>query len=156
VKIKLDENLPRSASEVLSTAGHDVDTVVGEALRNADDPRVVSAATASTRLLLTLDRGLGDIRRYLPGSHSGVLVLRLRDQAAPSVRAAVEELLAAHDLESLAGTITVAQHGMLRIRAANPFMTGGAWWSWRWISSPTALGEASYQADIGGGKPAAA
>jgi hypothetical protein len=63
-----------------------------------------------------LDRGFGDIRRYPPGSHPGIVVLRLADESALATRAAIMQLLDNHDLENLAGTITVVQHGSLRIR----------------------------------------
>jgi hypothetical protein len=43
VKAKLDENIPRSARQVLIAAGHDVDTVVDEDLAGATDPQVVTA-----------------------------------------------------------------------------------------------------------------
>jgi predicted nuclease of predicted toxin-antitoxin system len=116
VKVKLDENIPRSARQVLIAAGHDVDTVVDEDLGGASDPQVVAAAAADGRLLITLDRGLGDIRAYPPGSHAGILVLRPSDQSARTVAAALAEVVAGHDLTLLAGTVTVAQRGLLRIR----------------------------------------
>ena len=81
MKVKLDENMPRSANQVLIAAGHDVDTVVEENLAGAIDPQVVAAAAAVGRLLITMDRGLGDIRTYPPGSHAGILVLRPADQS---------------------------------------------------------------------------
>jgi predicted nuclease of predicted toxin-antitoxin system len=71
VKFKLDENLPASAAAILASAGHDVDTVPAEGLTGAPDPDVVSAATRAGRILVSLDVGLGDIRAYPPGSHSG-------------------------------------------------------------------------------------
>ena len=116
MRVKLDENIPRSAREVLIAAGHDVDTVVEENLAGATDPQVVAAAAAAGRLLITLDRGLGDIRAYPPGSHAGILVLRPSDQSARTVAAALAEVVAGHDLTMLAGTVTVAQRGLLRIR----------------------------------------
>lgn len=116
MRVKLDENIPRSARQVLITAGHDVDTVVDEDLAGATDPQVVSAAAADGRLLITLDRGLGDIRAYPPGSHAGILVLRPPDQSARTVAAVLAEVVAGHDLPTLAGTVTVAQRGLLRIR----------------------------------------
>jgi predicted nuclease of predicted toxin-antitoxin system len=85
VKVKLDENMPRSASQVLIAAEHDVDTVVEENLAGATDPQVVAAAATAGRLLITLDRGLGDVRTYPPGSHAGILVLRPADQSVPTV-----------------------------------------------------------------------
>ncbi|MDQ3931836.1 MAG: hypothetical protein M3252_03230 [Actinomycetota bacterium] len=45
---------------------------------------VLDAATRDDRLLLTLDRGLGDIRKHPPGTHAGVLVLRLDHQSPRS------------------------------------------------------------------------
>ena len=41
------------------------------------------AATSERRLIVTLDRGFGDIRLYPPGTHAGVLVLRLSTHSLP-------------------------------------------------------------------------
>ena len=108
MKVKLDENMPRSASQVLVAAGHDADTVVEEKLAGATDPQVVAAAVATGRLLITLDRGLGDIRAYPPGSHAGILVLRPADQSVPTVVAALAEVVTGHDLTTLTDTIARA------------------------------------------------
>jgi len=67
VKFKLDENLLASSTSKLADAGHDVDTVAEEHLTGAADPDVVAAATEAGRILISLDRGLGDIRAY-PGT----------------------------------------------------------------------------------------
>lgn len=115
MRIKLDENLPVSAKAVLSAHGHDVDTVAEEQLTGAPDPTVVAAASATERLLITLDRGLGDLRRYPPGSHAGIIVLRLTDQSAVAAHDALAALVDAHDLDALRGAVTVAQRGLLRI-----------------------------------------
>lgn len=56
MKVKLDENLPRSAADPLLASGHDVDTVLDEGLVEKPDPEVLAAATLDGRLLLTLDR----------------------------------------------------------------------------------------------------
>lgn len=116
MKVKLDENIPRRAAEVLTRAGHEVDTVVEEALMGSPDPDVVRAATAAGRLLITLDRGIGDVRTYPPGAHAGILVLRPADQSAASVTTLLEQLLAVEDLDALAGSVAVAQPGVLRVR----------------------------------------
>jgi predicted nuclease of predicted toxin-antitoxin system len=100
VKFKLDENLPVSSARLLAKSGHDVDTV----------------AAAEARALITLDRGLGDLRAYPPGSHAGIVVLRLTDQSAPAVNDAITELANWSGLEALAGAVAVLQRGMLRIR----------------------------------------
>ncbi len=55
MRIKLDENLPVAAAVDLRRMGHEVDTVDEEDLSGAADPRVIAAASADGRALLTLD-----------------------------------------------------------------------------------------------------
>jgi predicted nuclease of predicted toxin-antitoxin system len=116
VNFKLDENLPASAATILASAGHDVDTVPNEGLVGAPDQDVVAAATAAGRILISLDRGLGDIRAYPPGSHAGIVVLRLTDQSAATASKAISDLTTLTNPESLAGAVAVLQRGLLRIR----------------------------------------
>jgi len=105
VRVKLDENLPIGATSILASAGHDVDTVADEGLAGHDDPTVSRAATEVERLVITLDRGFGDIQSYPPGTHPGILVLRLDDQSVGSILSALNELMAALDLDVLAGCV---------------------------------------------------
>jgi hypothetical protein len=84
VKFKLDENLPLSSARSLAKSGHDVDTVAAEGLTGAADPDVVAAATEEERVLITLDRGMGDIRAYPPGSHAGIVVRSSRTRRRPA------------------------------------------------------------------------
>ena len=116
MKFKLDENLPVSSSAILTSAGHDVDTVIQEGLIGAPNQDVVAAATAAGRILISLDRGLGDIRAYPPGSHAGIVVLRLTDQSAAAAVKAVSDLATLTNPDSLAGAVAVLQRGLLRIR----------------------------------------
>jgi predicted nuclease of predicted toxin-antitoxin system len=116
VKFKLDENLPISSAAILTSAGHDVDTVTQEDLIGALDRDVVAAATTAGRILISLDRGLGDIRAYPPGSHAGIVVLRLTDQSAAAAIKAVSDLATLTDPDTLAGAVAVLQRGLLRIR----------------------------------------
>ncbi len=65
MKFKLDENLPVSSTAILTSAGHDVDTVTQEGLIGAPDQDVVAAALrghfgahhaiAAARILAHLD-----------------------------------------------------------------------------------------------------
>lgn len=116
MKFKLDENLPVSSARSLVKSGHDVDTVAAESLTGAADPDVVGAAAAEERVLITLDRGMGDIRAYPPGSHAGIVVLRVTDQSAATVTRAISDLASLAEPASLTGAIAVLQRGLLRIR----------------------------------------
>lgn len=113
---QLDENLPDSVVAMLGRVGHDVDTARAEGLRGAKDPALLAGATADGRLLLTLDRGLGDIRAYPPGTHGGVLVIRLEHHSPHAIRQAAERIGATVDLADLQGCIAVWRDGELRVR----------------------------------------
>ena len=102
--------------EVFTPGDHDVETVADDGLLGADDATVSRAAAAEDRLLITLDRGFGDLRMYPPGAHAGILVLRLNDHSLPGVKAALERLLQDIVLVDLAGCVAVFRDGDLRIR----------------------------------------
>ena len=77
MKIKLDENLPARLVAVLTGLGHNVDSVRTEQLTGRADPDVWSAAQAAQRFLITQDLDFSDVRRYTPGTHAGLLLVRL-------------------------------------------------------------------------------
>lgn len=65
---------------------------------------------------MSLDRGPGDIRRYPPGSHAGIVVLRLADQSQATVSKAITDLASITEPASLARANAVLQRGLPRIR----------------------------------------
>jgi predicted nuclease of predicted toxin-antitoxin system len=79
VRIKLDENLPVGLAYDLRDLGHDVETVKEEGLTGADDDQVWRAAQHENRFLITQDLDFSDIRRFAPGTHGGLMLVRLRD-----------------------------------------------------------------------------
>jgi predicted nuclease of predicted toxin-antitoxin system len=78
MRIKLDENLPESLLSSLAALGHDVDNVRLEGMTGQPDPAVWQAAQASSRFLITQDLDFSDIRKFAPGTHHGLLLVRLR------------------------------------------------------------------------------
>lgn len=115
MKLKLDENLPHDLAAALATRGHDVHTVIDEHLAGQTDPVVVRAAAAEDRMVLTLDRGVGDLRHYPPGSHAGV-VLRPASQDPATIQHLVERLLQAQPLDRLRGCVAIVEPERIRVR----------------------------------------
>ena len=116
MRLKLDENLPDDARKAAVALGHDVDTVVDEELDGARDPAVLAAALREDRFVITLDRGFGDVRRYPPGTHAGIAVLRVDSQDARSVADALATFLRNDTLGELRGCIVVVRGHLVRIR----------------------------------------
>jgi predicted nuclease of predicted toxin-antitoxin system len=75
VRIKLDENLPFRLD-------HETDTVPQEGLTGQNDAHVWQAAQTTGRFFITQDLDFSDARRFVPGTHHGLLLVRLRDPVA--------------------------------------------------------------------------
>lgn len=116
MRLKLDENLGRGLVGLLADGGHDVDTVVDEGLAGADDDAVAQAARREQRMLVSLDVDFADIARFPPGSHPGIVVVRVTELRPSLIRAALSGLLARHRLDDLTGCTVIAQLGAVRIR----------------------------------------
>ena len=116
MRLKLDENLPRRVERFLENAGHDCSTVVEEGLGGAVDSQVVAAATGEGRMVVSLDRGFGDVRAYPPGSHPGILVLHVSDQAPGMLVEALQAFLSDHHLDEFEGCVVILEAGRIRVR----------------------------------------
>jgi predicted nuclease of predicted toxin-antitoxin system len=118
MKIKLDENLPRALALSLMATRHDVQTVAEEGIAGEDDQVVWEAAQREVRFLITQDMRFSDARRFAPGAHAGILLLRLH---APSWRALlrrVEGLFAEQDVAGWAKCLVVATERKVRVLRA--------------------------------------
>ncbi len=112
MKLKLDENLPHD----LAGHGHGVETVTDEGLAGSHDTVVLRAATDEDRVLLTLDRGFGDVRSYPPGTHPGIVVLRSIRQDPDTIIGLVGRVLDLGELDDLRGSIGVVEPERIRDR----------------------------------------
>jgi predicted nuclease of predicted toxin-antitoxin system len=115
-RFKLDENIPRQAVGFLVEHGHDVETVAGEDLVGAADRDVAAAATAERRMVLTTDRGFADIRRYVPGTHSGIVVVHARELRASIIHTLHRTFIVDHRIDDFTGCNVVVQPGSVRVR----------------------------------------
>jgi predicted nuclease of predicted toxin-antitoxin system len=77
VRILANENIPQSAVLSLRRRGHDV-LSVKETMRGESDDRILARAQAEGRLVLTQDKGFGELafRSHLPAA-CGIVLFRL-------------------------------------------------------------------------------
>ena len=120
MRIKLDENLPERLVSVLGGLGHDVDTVHAEHLAGQDDLVVWAAAQAERRFLITQDLDFSDVRRFEPGTHRGLLLVRLPDPGRNALFDRVAALFSDEDVESWHGCLVTATPRKVRVRRADP------------------------------------
>lgn len=107
MKIKLDENMPAALADGLRALGHDVHTVPDEGLAGSIDSEVWAAAQREERLLITQDLDFSNIRQFMPGTHQGILLVRLRAPGRLALAQAVTRLFASQSTEDWHGCFLV-------------------------------------------------
>ncbi|MBM3119793.1 MAG: hypothetical protein FJ006_09680 [Chloroflexi bacterium] len=78
LKLLLDENIPPQAATELRQLGYDVLHLRDTGLRGCKDSELVAFAHDNGRCLVTLDADFADLRYYPPGSHNGIIRLKLK------------------------------------------------------------------------------
>jgi predicted nuclease of predicted toxin-antitoxin system len=119
MKIKLDENLPARLAAVLENLGHDVDTIADENLSGKSDGEVWDATQQETRFLITQDLDFSDVRRFAPGTHCGILLVRLHSPDRQSLILRVAEIFKDKDASDWEGCFVVATERKTRIIRAS-------------------------------------
>jgi len=116
LKVKLDEDLAPAAGEPLRAAGHAVLGVADQGWSGLKAPELWQRVSAQGVLLVTADKGFADIRRFPPGTHPGILLLRPERDSILQYQALLERVARTRALESLVGTVTVATERGIRVR----------------------------------------
>ena len=93
--------------------GHDTDTVADEGLCGEADPAVVGAAATADRVLLTLDKGIADIRSQ---RRAAVVLFRPDSAGRRAVLSFVRERISKIASMDLAGRVTVVSPTRIRLR----------------------------------------
>jgi hypothetical protein len=100
----------------LQALGHDVDTVVLERLAGRDDAAVWQAAQDASRFFITQDLDFSDVRRYSPGTHAGLLLVRLAQPGRDALLAGVAMLFATEPVNRWHGCLVVATDHKVRVK----------------------------------------
>ena len=115
MKIKLDENLPLRRAALLKNLGHDVHTTRDEGLSGCADPEVWERAQEESRFLVTQDMDFADSRQFAPGSHCGILLVRLRSPSRGDLIERVNALFEDENVAEWDGCFVVATERKLRV-----------------------------------------
>jgi predicted nuclease of predicted toxin-antitoxin system len=115
MRIKLDENLPVGLARRLKDLGHDVQTVHDGQLVGREDGDIWKAAPRESRLLLTEDLDFADLRRFVPGSHFGILLIRLRSPSRVDLIDRVAQMFREQDVEGWARCFVIVTERKIRV-----------------------------------------
>jgi len=120
MRVKLDENLPLRIAIELRARSHDVQTVGEEGLTGRADADIWQASQREGRILITQDLDFSDSRKFQPGSHHGIVLIRLRSPSRKNLIARANELFDTEDVSGWCGCFVVVTERKIRIRRPDP------------------------------------
>jgi predicted nuclease of predicted toxin-antitoxin system len=115
MKIKLDENLPLHLAASLEDLGHDVHTTTSEGLTGRPDLDIWGAAQTESRFLITQDLDFSDIRQFAPGSHAGILLVRLHSPSRQNLTTRVQYVFQSESVDQWTGCFVVVTERKIRV-----------------------------------------
>lgn len=110
----MDECTGMSVVTYLQGEGHNV-TVVADIMPEADDEEILECAVSEQRIVVTNDKGFGEMVFRSGRAHRGVVLLRLRNERAEN-KAWVMKAVLAQVGERLQNHYVVATETGIRVR----------------------------------------
>lgn len=105
----------------LRRAGHLALDVRDVGLRGHSDADVFAFAQTQEAILITADKGFANVLSFPPGSHAGLIVLRVPNEfPTKKVNELLLQALAQLEDETLKGLLVIIEPGRLRIRRHPP------------------------------------
>lgn len=115
-RFKIDENLPDEIAELLKGRGFDAVTVADQAWSGLADNLLWNRIQQEGRWIVTADKEFGDVRRYPPGAHAGVLLLRSREEGLDDYLSLATVAVDRIDFDDEAGAVVVVTDRGVRVR----------------------------------------
>src|SRR3989338_2544137 len=117
MRLLLDECVSEFTRTVLQEAGHDVVTVKELGRSSAPNGEILTLATAHQCVLVTIDRGLGDLTVFPLGTHHGIIVLKIvTAEEGDSVHRNLCKALGDTSPERLKGALLIVDRNKFRLR----------------------------------------
>jgi len=119
VKLKIDENTPLEAADILRDAGHDALTLGQQGMLGSRDETIAERVQSEGRVLVTTDLDFADIRAYPPGDYAGIIVLRPSRQVYSLLLGMVQRIVPLLEAEPVTGCLWIVGHSRVRIVAGS-------------------------------------
>lgn len=116
-KFLIDACLPKSSVNVFRNLGIDAVDARKVSLGAAEDQIIFDYAQQINRIIVTKDKGFGNVLNYPVGSNRGIILLRLPSICtADQINNAIEKFLKSVDLNRLEKSLAVVDMNKFRIR----------------------------------------
>lgn len=116
-KFFMDACLPRSSVKVLRDLGYDAVDAREVSLGGVQDPEIFEYAQKEGRVVVTRDKGFGNLTRYPLGSHEGIVLLRLPSTyTVDQINEVLKKFLERAKAEKLGKSLVIVEPDKYRLR----------------------------------------
>jgi predicted nuclease of predicted toxin-antitoxin system len=115
-EIQSRRNLPAELVGDLRAVGHEAETVLEEGLVGSPDPMILERVKREGHVLLTMDKGIVDVRAYPPKHYPGIVLFRPRTSGRGAVLTFIRRHLPTLLRADLSGHLLVVSERGIRIR----------------------------------------
>lgn len=116
MKFLLDENISPKTANFLKELGHDAIHLRDINLKGASDDEVIKYARQYELALITIDRDFGNILDYPPGSHPGIIRLKLQYMPSKIVNFVLKTFLEEVKPQDIYGNLAIVEENRYRLR----------------------------------------
>jgi predicted nuclease of predicted toxin-antitoxin system len=112
MRLLIDENVRSDIHVFLKSCGHDILSVTP----GAQDLEIAQLAKKTKRIIITHDMHFADILMYPPEEYSGIIRIKIHPPNAPTIIAALKDLLSKVTPDKLDKKLVVLEADGFRIR----------------------------------------
>ena len=116
MKFLVDEDILYKTAAHLVDLGYDAKHVRDVGLKGRTDEEIIGFARANGLVLITMDSDFSDIRKYPPGTHPGIIRIKLRYPPVHRVNKILTNLLIKIQDLKINGCLVIADYYHFRIK----------------------------------------
>ena len=117
LKFVVDEDMPRSTTELLRDKGHEVLDAQDCGLRGKSDAEVFSFAQREGAVILTGDMGFGNFLKFPLGSHSGIVIAHFPNEISTAeLNRQISREFDNLTEDDFKGNLIILEPGKIRVR----------------------------------------
>jgi len=116
MKFLLDENISPKTAHFLKELGYNAVHVRDVKLKGASDEKIFEYAKQYNFVSITVDRDFGNILDYPPGTHPGIIRLKIRYMPSERVNSVLQNFLKELNIEDIRGNLAILEEDRYRLR----------------------------------------
>lgn len=116
MKIFADECVYSATTKSLRDLGHDVETAQEAGLSGHEDQELLQYAIQQNRILISIDMDFSNAVRFVPSTHSGIIILKIRPSTIDNVHQVLSQFLRGNAEEEIHHSLVIIDKTKYRVR----------------------------------------